>query len=252
MMGLFAIVFNRNQFYRYIYQYPTLLLLSGFGVVLGGGASAGGGLRPELPLVPRGWYRIARALAWGALAFLILLGGRRAVANSRGWVDSTRRWLAGARVVDKGEVERYRRLQDAVPISAPVLACLGKPYLLDFRRNPVFVHDMSGAVSPPPGLPLLGSSESVARYLRGLGLRHVAAALPLDPDIRPREWLREVDHWLYSLDVNSAIWARHLDALDRTHESAYRDDHLVVIDLDQPLGSLRSQEQIHVNVNSLR
>jgi hypothetical protein len=249
MIGLFAIVFNRDQFYRYIYQYPTLLLLSGFGVVLGGGASAGGGSRPELSIVPRGWHRVARALAWVALAFLILLGGPRAVANTRGWVDSTRRWLAGARVVDKGEAESYRRLQEAVPSSAPVLACLGKPYLLDFRRNPVFVHDMSGAVSPPPGLPLPGSSESVARYLRGLGLRYVAAALPLDPDIRPREWLRDVDFWLYSLDVNSAIWTRHLHALDRAYESAYRDDRLVVIDLDQPLDSLRSKSRITSHAN---
>jgi peptidoglycan/LPS O-acetylase OafA/YrhL len=36
MVGLFAVVFNQNQFYRYIYQYPTLLLLSGLSVVLVG------------------------------------------------------------------------------------------------------------------------------------------------------------------------------------------------------------------------
>jgi hypothetical protein len=224
---LFLTVFNPAQFYRYIYQFLTFFILIAFGVVLERAIAS--------RYVPH-WrgLQIARAAAWGMLGFLVVLGGARARANSLGWGEATRRWLTGARVVEPSEAESYRRLQAALPPSTSLFMFTPKPFLLDFRRNTVFIYDMPGAVSPPPGLPLGGASKEVADYLHGLGIRYLAVGLPLDPKTPPREWLRDSDFWLYSLDVNTANWRRQLAALGRMHESVYRDERFVVIDLGCP------------------
>jgi hypothetical protein len=237
--GLFAIVFNLNQFYRYTYQYQTLLLLSGFRVLVAKQRAS-----KLVSVFPRwGWERFGWAVAWATMAVLIVFGGARATAASRGWADSTRRWLAGVRVVEPDEAESYRRLQNALPPDAPVLCWMPKPFLLDFRRNPVFIHDMPGAVSPPPGLPLTGSSEMVQNYLRGTGLSYVVVSLPLDADIQPREWMRFVDYWLYSLDVNTSLWCRHLATLARWHQTVQPENGFLIIDLDRSRSTSDGSEQ---------
>jgi hypothetical protein len=63
-------------------------------------------------------------------------------------------------------------VQGAIPPHARVLARLSEPYLLNFRRNPIYIIDWPGGSSPPPGMPL-DSAEAIAEYLRNQGIRYV-------------------------------------------------------------------------------
>jgi len=65
------------------------------------------------------------------------------------------------------------RMQAAVPPGEPILVRLDTPYLLDFRRQPLYVMDWPG-LAGPPGLPQDGNSTAWQTYLRSLGIRYVA------------------------------------------------------------------------------
>lgn len=70
--------------------------------------------------------------------------------------------------------EQAARIQAAVPPGEKLLVRLTHPFLLDFRRNPVFVADWPGAVSPPPGWPAFQGPEVLASYLESQDIRFVA------------------------------------------------------------------------------
>lgn len=70
--------------------------------------------------------------------------------------------------------EELRKLQLAVPAEAPLVALLDFPFVLDFRRQPIYVLDFPGTAGPGAGLPFDGPAEAVAEYLRSQGLRYLA------------------------------------------------------------------------------
>jgi hypothetical protein len=70
-------------------------------------------------------------------------------------------------------MEQTRKVQSAVPEQATILAVHSRPVLLDFARNPIYVVDHAGSSSPPPGLPLFGSAEQIADYLRSYEIRYL-------------------------------------------------------------------------------
>jgi len=75
-----------------------------------------------------------------------------------------------------GDEARKRRLhavqQTALP-GTTIMVMVGRPYLLDFARNRIFLNECIGAVSPPPGLPLTEGAGPVAEYLRNVGVRYI-------------------------------------------------------------------------------
>ncbi len=73
-------------------------------------------------------------------------------------------------------LNRIRQLQSHVPPGQPLLVYLAEPALLDFRRNPIFVADWPGEVSPPPGMPVFSGGRAVRDYLLAHHIRYVAYA----------------------------------------------------------------------------
>jgi hypothetical protein len=43
-------------------------------------------------------------------------------------------------------------------------------HLFDYHRNPIKVAHLNCGISPPPGMPLEGTGEEVAQYLRSQGI----------------------------------------------------------------------------------
>lgn len=96
-------------------------------------------------------------------------------------------------MVTPREREAYGGMQASVPAGEKILVRVEKPFLLDFRRNPVFIESNTWGTSPPPGLPRFQGPEAVAQYLRGQGIRYVAYSYATecahslnDPEIRAR------------------------------------------------------------------
>ena len=83
--------------------------------------------------------------------------------------------LLGAAAGREPETQRsdYLNAQMAVPNASEILACAAYPFLLDFRRNPIYTIDHAGGASPPPGMPVMGTNEQLLTYLRGKRIRYV-------------------------------------------------------------------------------
>jgi hypothetical protein len=67
-------------------------------------------------------------------------------------------------------------VQDAVPAGQLLLVRLDMPFLLDFRRNPIWVMDHPGLCGPPPGVPPTATTAAWTSYLEAAGVRFVAYA----------------------------------------------------------------------------
>jgi hypothetical protein len=69
-----------------------------------------------------------------------------------------------------------RAMQDSVPPGARMLVRMANPFLLDFRRNPIWVMDHPGLCGPAPGVPTDADVAAWTAYLRANGVGFVAYA----------------------------------------------------------------------------
>ncbi len=67
-----------------------------------------------------------------------------------------------------------RAMQDAVPPGRRLLVRLEIPFLLDFRRNPIWVMDHPGLCGPPPRAPQSATVAAWLPYLRSAGVDFLA------------------------------------------------------------------------------
>ena len=77
-----------------------------------------------------------------------------------------------------GSEKAYRAAQGMVPAGERIFSATSFPVLFDFARNPIWIADVPGAVSPSPGMPIFEGSKAVADYLKGLGVRYVVFTFP--------------------------------------------------------------------------
>ncbi len=187
----------------------------------------------------------------GFLAFLVVIcvlyNGLRLHAIMRGVFDP----IAGRAWDPDSQLPRYRELQESIPPGRRFLAFLPMAHLLDFRRNPINVIDTDCAISPPPGMPLKGTSEEVAAYLRSLGISLIAsrdswwvpAGESRDPEAI-RLWsevFKGQNQWDVSAVYSYYLVARCVRSLTASYETSRFADHFVVIDLDRPTHRDRSR-----------
>jgi hypothetical protein len=143
--------------------------------------------------------------------------------------------VKGIELVADRDVARLHALQRAVPEGEPILARLEFPFVLDFRRNPIYACDGPGGASPPPGMPTRKGAEPVAAYLRAHGIQYLAYsyghesgfsrqafAHRLDP--RTNAWYRE--EAIYTFEFQDNVLE-----LGRRYRHLYDDGDAFVLDL---------------------
>jgi hypothetical protein len=118
-----------------------------------------------------------------------------------------------------GYADSYKALQSKVPPGKTIYAIVDAPYLLDFKRNPIFVADVLGGASPGNLMPLLQGTQSLLEYFKKVGIEYLLAvdfekALLL---YTRKHW---IDHqrpeWFYK-----QVWGKHaLDFMDRIDDIA--------------------------------
>jgi hypothetical protein len=131
--------------------------------------------------------------------------------------------------------EIYAAIQQAIPPGESVWTMLDEPYRLDFRRNRVYIGDIPGFVSPPPGMPIK-DAEKTAAYLLSMGIRYFAYVNPsVSYNLYNRvEWQKNLAHANsdvqlmapYVIDMFNTI-----DALYATRRAVYDKDWIAVLDL---------------------
>jgi hypothetical protein len=119
--------------------------------------------------------------SYGSAAAVLLLG----LLLGTGWdafMTEQQEWrlaalkfsLTGENIVSASEVSAYRNMQDSIPPGQKVLVRLDNNFLLDFRRNLIYINDLPGGASLPPGIPIFKGSEALADYLVHHGIRYLA------------------------------------------------------------------------------
>jgi hypothetical protein len=113
----------------------------------------------------------------------------------------------------------YKELQSKVPPGKTIYAIVDAPYLLDFKRNPIFVADVLGGASPGNLMPRLEGTQTLLDYFKNEEIEYVLAvdfekALLL---YTRRHWLEhQRPEWFYK-----QVWGKHaLDFMDRIDDIA--------------------------------
>ena len=82
-----------------------------------------------------------------------------------GFVDNIKGGINGVSIISPQQIAQHIKMQESIPKGETLLTRLETPFLLNFKRNKIFIADWPGGASPPPGMPLFKGSEPLADYL---------------------------------------------------------------------------------------
>ncbi len=167
----------------------------------------------------------------------MLIGGDTAISfYKRNNIDKIRIGLGNLPLVTNQEIEQYLKMQKSVPKGEMILARVEKPFLLDFKRNKIFVVDIPGEASPPPGMPLYKGCEPLADYLLSQSIRYVAysykSELGMDRkgvEYRLKNW--NFSRWVTIESEQTLDFQANLKELGKTRKRVYDDGDIFVLDL---------------------
>jgi len=195
-----------------------------------------------------GNYALASFLAVAGALFLLGSSWDRTKSGYADYLQNLRAGLTNAEMVSSEEIEGYKNLQSSIPAGASVLAWVDKPFLLDFRRNTIFVVDAPGRASLPPGMPMFVGGEPLAHYLVSKSIRYVAYSYGDGAGIPPSYAGRTVSPSLVFSRPSGYQrifdFQGNLTELGKTRKHIYDDQRDFALDLLQPgkeLSSLASQ-----------
>jgi len=173
------------------------------------------------------------------LGMLLGTGYQDFLQEMRDWrITALKFSLSGKDIVTPAEASAYRDLQLAVPPGQKILVRMDKNYLFNFRRNPIYINDLPGGASLPPGIPIFKGPEALADYLVQHGIRYLAysygdeatfsRALFADR-LEPRVniWIRRGAEIAFDFQDNAL-------ALGKTRKRLYDNGSMFVLDLETP------------------
>jgi hypothetical protein len=144
-------------------------------------------------------------------------------------------------VASPAEIAAYRDLQLAVPPGQKIMVRLDKNFLLDFRRNIIYINDLPGGASLPPGIPIFKGPDALADYLVQHGIRYLAYSYGDEAAFSRHEfherlgpnvniWLRRGAQIAFDFQDNCVL-------LGKSRKKLFDDGHNFVLDLETPAQS---------------
>jgi hypothetical protein len=141
--------------------------------------------------------------------------------------------LKNMALIPDQEAMEYQELQRSIPPGEVLLTRLGKPFLLNFKRNMVFLVDEADA-SPPPGMPFFKGSEALAHYFTLQSIRYVAYSYKEGAMWRtPANVLAGYTPWIKNELLHVNDFQDNLIELAKTRRHVYDDGSNFVLDLQQ-------------------
>lgn len=129
----------------------------------------------------------------------------------------------------------YEALQTSLPEGAVFLARLNKPFLLDFKRNTVYIVDGPGGSSLPPGMPFFEGSEALSAYLLSKNIRYVAYSYATESNFTREMFDRNLKStmniWLRTAAKDTFDFQDNLKELGATRKKLFDDGQNFVLDL---------------------
>jgi hypothetical protein len=150
------------------------------------------------------------------------------------WIQNIEAGLKKSPLVSDEELLRYKKMQQSIPQDETVLTRLAKPFLLDFRRNKIFIADWPGGASPPPGMPLFKGAEALADYLNSKSIRYVAYSYANEADFQWSQFggrLRYPCPWIRTQAIHTFDFQNNLKQLGDSRKRIYDDGDIFVLDM---------------------
>ena len=148
--------------------------------------------------------------------------------------------VADSRIEPAATVTSYASMEESIPPGPEgALATVDYPFLLDFRSRDIYIADIPGAASLPPGWPSGSDGDALAAYLLSIHRRYLVVSLPAGKlQEVERQLMLEVGNpssqWILSEDrIRVASFVQY-DQLAHSRRRIYDDGRLIVLDLARP------------------
>ena len=149
-------------------------------------------------------------------------------------IPSIKTGIANAPLISDEVVFRHTRMQQSIPQGETVLARLAYPFLLDFKRNRIFIADWPGGASLPPGMPSFKGAEALANYLISKSIRYVAYSYANEANFSWKLYGKRINHGnntIRTLARHAFDFQNNLKQLGKTRKRIYDDGYIFVLDL---------------------
>jgi hypothetical protein len=140
--------------------------------------------------------------------------------------------LTNPSLVSAKQKSQYAAMQQSIPQGETVLTRLDAPFILDFKRNQIFIADWPGGASLPPGMPAFKGHEALANYLVSQSIRYIAYSSwslnhPADVDTSGPG----LSSWFRLQAQLSHDFRDNVQQLAKTRKKLYQDGENFVLDL---------------------
>ena len=192
-----------------------------------------------MPSENGGRWRLVELASAGFILLVAVYVGLNTFTYEYGWyLRSFRAGLTDFRITSPEVRSEYAALQSAIPNDGAVLETVAYAFLLDFRQHRIYMADVPGGASLPPGWPARQTGEALAEYLRRQGIRYLAysyhdgveltdeAALYTMHDPRATQWIHSEN--ALQLDAH-----HQYEELAQTRRHLFDDGKMFVLDLEQ-------------------
>lgn len=148
------------------------------------------------------------------------------------YVKNIKFGLTNPSLVSAKQKLQYAALQQSIPEGETVLTRLNAPFILDFKRNQLFLADWPGGASLPPGMPAFKGPEALANYLVSKSIRYIAYSSwslnhPADVDTSGPG----LSSWFRLQSQLSHDFRDNVQQLAKTRKKLYEDGENFVLDL---------------------
>jgi hypothetical protein len=155
--------------------------------------------------------------------------------QSKTYLDNLGWGLRNVPLVTLDEREKYSKMLDSVPEGEIVLTRLDKPFLMNFKKHTIWIADLPGGASLPPGMPSFKGEEAVADYLVSQSIRYVAYSYANEANHSRKDFedrlSPEWPFWLQNQTLNTFEFQESLQKLGESRKRIYDDGENFVIDL---------------------
>jgi hypothetical protein len=137
-------------------------------------------------------------------------------------------------LVSEQQIAQHIKMQQSIAEGETLLTRLEKPFLLNFKRNKIFLADWPGGSSPPPGMPLYKGSEPLADYLTSHSIKYVAYSYAKEAAYSKSFLSSQIytdNTWLRNQADNAWDFQANLKELGNTRKRIYDDGDIFILDL---------------------
>jgi hypothetical protein len=157
--------------------------------------------------------------------------------NLTGAADKLKFAVTNADITSPAEQLSYKSMQGSVPAGQTIFARTDKNFLLDFKRNSIYIDDSPGGSSPPPGMPFFKGSEPVANFLLSKNIRYVAYSYAdqagFTRGLFGDRLSPAIQVWIRTEAVHYFDFQDNLATLGQSRKRIYDDGSIFVLDLTQ-------------------